>query len=279
MAMARGRRVSKSNDLWIGWGLILLGLLLSVSLGGIYWWAKHRHEPLDKNTNCPLSGPREVHVILFDRTDPILPQQAQRIRQRMQQLRDSAAFGKRFDLYTVEGDSRSVLNPIRSICSPNRPEDANILIENPEFIRKKYQEDFVSVLDKTIDDLLQNSTRNVSPIIESMKAASITSFGPFEARNIPFRLTIISDMVQHTPAHSHFRSEPNFSALQKSDAWRSVRPNLFNAQVNVLYLLREEARRGGVPIQNRGHQEFWVQVVGASNGRFVSEPEPAFEPM
>jgi hypothetical protein len=279
--MIRGRNRSKSRtrDRSIGIALAIFGLLLIAGLLGGLWWTKSRHETLDQTTNCPRSGPREVHIILFDRTDPITQQQAQRIRQRMQQLRDSATFGTRFDLYTVEGDSQNTLTPILSICSPNRPEDANALIENPELIKKRYQQRFVSILDKTIDDLLKNSTRDTSPIIESMKAAAITSFGPYENRNIPFRLTIASDMVQHTRDYSNFRTEPNFSALEKSVAWRSLRPNLLGAQVDVLYLLRPSALRGGVLIQNRGHQQFWEQLIKASDGRFVIEPEKAFDPM
>src|SRR5262245_17566008 len=196
--VVRGRSRAKKNDLPQGIALGALGLLLIAVLIGAYWWTRSRHEALDQLTNCPASGPREVHIILFDRTDPITQQQAQRIRQRMEQLRDGAKFGARFDLYTVEGDSQNALVPILTICSPNRPEDANALIENPDFIKKRYQQKFLSVLDKTIDGLLQNSTRDTSPIIESIKAAAITSFGPYENRNIPFRLTIASDMVQHT---------------------------------------------------------------------------------
>ncbi len=137
----------------------------------------------------------------------------------------------------------------------------------------------MSVLDKTIDELLQNATRNTSPIIESIKAAAITSFGPYETRNIPFRLTIASDMVQNTRDYSNLRTEPNFSALERSAAWRTLRPNLFDAQVDILYLLRPNALRGGVLIQNRGHQLFWEQLIRASNGRLVIEPENAFDVM
>ncbi len=274
----RGRSHAKSSDRSTGIALTILGLVLIAGLLGAFLWVKNRHELLDKVTNCPGSGPREVHVILFDRTDPITQQQAQRIRQKMQQLRDSAPFGKRFDLYTVEGDSRRTLKPILTICSPNRPEDANALIENPESIRKRYQQDFISVLDKTIDALLENSTRETSPIIESMKAAAVTSFGPYETRNIPFRLTIASDMVQHTTAYSNFRTEPTFSTLEKSEAWRTIRPNLFGAQVDILYLLRPNARRGGVLIQNRGHQLFWEHLIRASNGQLVAD-QTAIEPM
>jgi hypothetical protein len=69
----------------------------------------------------------------------------------------------------------------------------------------------------------------------------------------------------------------NFSSLEKSPLWRTLRPNLFDAQVDILYLLRPNALRGNGLIQNRGHQLFWEQLIRASNGRFVAELEKAFD--
>jgi hypothetical protein len=44
-------------------------------------------------------------------------------------------------------------------------------------------------------------TKNLAPFLESMKAAAIASFGPSERQQIPFRMTIISDMIQNTAPH------------------------------------------------------------------------------
>lgn len=273
IAMARRSRNSRKKSIDVGMGILLaiIGLVIISALVGFLWWIKSTKVILDEATNCPRAGPRAVHIIIFDRTDPILPLQGQRIRQKMKELRESAFFGKRFDLYTVEGDTKNVLTPILSICSPNRPEEANEFYENPDQIRDRYEQHFVAVLEKTIDELLRESTRETSPIIESMKAAAISSFGPFEQRKIPFGMTMISDMVQHTAVVSHIRNEPQFQQLARSSAWRTVQPNLFGAEVQILYLLRPTAQRKGYgPIQNRGHQAFWEQLIPASNGRLLS---------
>jgi hypothetical protein len=279
MARRSRRKKARVIDAITGVALAVAGLVCLVAFGAGYWWVKSTKTALD-DANCPLnSGPRAVHVVMVDQTDPISQLQAQRIQQIIQQYREVAAFGMRFDIYVVEGDTKTTLLPILSICSPNRAEDANIYIENPELIKRRYEERFVAVLDKTVTELLRATTRDSSPIIESMKAAAISSFGPWERRKIPFRLTIVSDMVQHTQLNSHFKSEPNLRQLVQSTAWRSLQPNLHNAEVNVLYLLRPEARRQGIPIQNRGHQEFWAQLIAASNGRLVDNRENAFEPI
>jgi hypothetical protein len=121
--------------------------------------------------------------------------------------------------------------------------------------------------------LLRASKEDTSPIIESLRAASITSFGAVDAGQIPLRLTMISDMVQHTSLNSQFQAEPNFQALSRSPAWPSMQPQLKGAEVNILYLLRPTAVRKGAPIQNRGHELFWEQLVSASGGH-VSTIEP-----
>jgi hypothetical protein len=99
--------------------------------------------------------------------------------------------------------------------------------------------------------------------MESIRATAVSSFGAVEAGAIPLRLTIISDLVQNTPLYSNFRSEPNFADLAKRPEWRELQANLKGARIDVLYLLRADAKRNGLPIQNMGHQKFWFAVFEA----------------
>jgi len=255
-----------SNDKWVGVALGVVGVLLIAALGGGAWWLRKSKEPLDAD-NCPRAGIRALHVIMIDRSDPISSQQAQIVRQQVRALKNDARFGTRFDVYTFEGDTQNEMQPIIRVCAPGRPEEANEWIENPELIRRRYEERFSAVLDRTLDDLLNVTSLDNSPIIESMRAASITSLGPIPAGKIPISFTLVSDMVQHTKLVSHFKGEPNFASLQKSQTWPLVRPDLKGAEVEVLYLLRPNAKRSGAPIQNRGHQVFWEQLITASGGR------------
>jgi len=270
----RSRRKERGlPDAWAGALLTALGLVLIGALGGGYWWLKSTKVRIDAETNCPLAGPRAVHVVIFDRSDPVSPQQAQRIRQVMHELKAAARFGQRFDIYTFEGDSKNVLHPVLVVCSPGPPEEANQLIENPALVRRNYEKRFASVLDQTVEALLQETTRPTSPIIESIRAAAITSFGPVGG-NVPLRVTLFSDMVQHTAMYSQFRSEADFAQLSKSQVWPSLRPDLKGAEVQVYYVLRPEPKGpGGRSIQSRGHQSFWEQLIAAGNGR-VTKIEP-----
>jgi hypothetical protein len=192
------------------------------------------------------------------------------VEQYVNRLVSTARAGERFDIYTVEGDTERLLTPVIEICSPGQGKDANALYQNPKRIQEKFDDRFSEVLRNRVKQLLQPSRRDSSPIIESLRAAAIESFGPFDQRAVPAELTIISDMVQHSPLDSHVRSTPNFSKLSKSQAWRSLQPDLSGAKIEVLYVLRPSAVRGGVPIQNRGHQLFWEELVTAANGRLMS---------
>ncbi len=263
--MARSNQKKKRRDKVTGLLLGAIGIVLMMLIGGGVWWVRSTKVHLDAATNCPQSGPRAVEVIMIDRSDPISEQQAQRIRQEVQRLKDLAQFGTRFDLYNFEGNQTNALLPEAQVCAPAKPTDANVVVENPERVRRIYVDKFSRPLDVAIDQLLVATTKPVSPILESLHAAAQTSFGALPD-GIPCRLTLISDLIQHSVASSHFKSEPDFATLSRSAAWPSLRPKLHGASVQVLYLSRPSATRNGRHIQTRGHQAFWEQVIEAGGG-------------
>ncbi|MCK1388725.1 hypothetical protein [Bradyrhizobium sp. 21] len=268
--MTSGRRRSRGNsDAAKGVLLAALGVAVLAALLGGFFYIKQTRPQLDAETNCPKTGPTAIHVLLFDRSDPITDQQAQRIRQTVEKLKEAAPFGMRFDIYTFQGDSTHVLQPKLRLCALGKPSEANQWIENPERMRQRYEGRFSSVLDQTVSELLRASKENSSPIVESLRAAAISSFGSIERGQVPLRLTMISDMIQHTTLYSQFQAEPNFQQLARMPAWSTLQPQLKGADVDILYLLRLSATRKGTPIQNRGHQLFWEQLISDSSGHLT----------
>ncbi|MDB5579939.1 MAG: uncharacterized protein JWR80_5115 [Bradyrhizobium sp.] len=263
----RNRKAKESSQTLLAVALGSTGVLILAGLLGAYWYVKSSRPELDTETNCPKTGPRAIHVILFDRSDPISDQQGQRIRQSIDKYRVDAQFGTRFDLYTFEGDTTHTLQPKLSICALGKPEEANRLIQNPERVRQRYETRFSSVLNQTVADLLRTTTQATSPIIESIRAAGISSFGPIEAGQVPLKLTLISDMVQHTKQISQFQADVKFPDLAAMPIWITLQPRLKGADVEILYLLRPSALRARAPIQNGPHQRFWEQLITASGGR------------
>lgn len=273
--MARRRRQTKTrNDKVAGVGLAAIGLALLAALIGASFWIKTHAIPIDDATNCPLAGPRAVHAIIIDQSDAITGQQAQQIRQLLTKVRRDAAFGTRFDIYTFEGNATDELQTILSVCAPGKPEDANDWYENPDLIRKNYEQNFVRIIDGALDTLLQTDTLPTSPIMESIRASSITSFAGTDVPRENLKLTLISDMIQNSPHLSQFRSDAAFEQFAKAPAWPGLRPHLRGVAVRILYLMRPEAARSGKPIQSRGHQAFWEELIAASGGTIES-----FEPL
>jgi hypothetical protein len=267
MSRRRSRRDIQSNDKMRGILLGVGGAILLGSMAGGAYFVRQSKIPIDATTNCPTAGPRAINVFIIDRSDPISPQQATRVRQEIVRLRDNAQFGERLDFYVAGGDNKKVLEPLLQICSPKRPDDASIVYENPELITRRYREQFVEKVDKTIDGLLTVSRADSSPIMESIRAAAIESLGSLPTNSVvPVKVTIVSDMIQNSPMASQFRSKLEFDTFRATLAWPSVRADLKRANVNVLYLLRREAMRGGTSIQDRGHQLFWEQYIQASGG-------------
>jgi hypothetical protein len=245
-----------------------LGLCIVGGIGGGYWYLKKTRPILDVETNCPATGPSAIHVILFDRSDPITDQQAQRIRQTISKYKDAATPGLRFDLYTFSGDTSHVLSPKLQVCAVGR--DANELIENPERVRQRYEKKFSGVLDQAVAELLRGSNEKTSPIVESLRAAAISSFGMVDPGQMPLRVTLISDMIQNTTLYSNFQTEPSFEQLSRNPAWPTLQPRLKGADVDIIYLLRLSATRKGSKIQTTGHQLFWERLIAASGGRAMT---------
>jgi len=254
------------------WWLLLLAMFLLAGIGGGFWWARNQYEELDVALCPKRSGPRAIHLVLIDHTDPISEQQRQGVHLWLdRQIEEAKIAGERFELYTVEGDANRSQIPMLSVCSPGRGDDANRLYENPDIIRKRFEREFVAPTRKAVDALLNAPALPNSPILESIKASAISSFGRFDRGTLPLRITIISNMIQNSPVLSHYRSEPNFREFSRTPAWLTVQANLKGAQVFVVYLLHPREMRSGRPIQNRGHQQlFWEPAIGASNGQIMS---------
>jgi hypothetical protein len=219
--MARGRRRNRRRtargDKFSGIVLGFIGVLLLGMMAFGWWWIESHRQEYDEATNCPKAGPRAIHAILIDRSDPITPQQGQLVKQYMNRLVLSAQFAERFDIYTIEGNTSDSLLPVLTVCSPGRGSKANKLYENPKQIEERFRAKFIAVMDRVTSELLVESTRPSSPILESIKAAAITSFGPYEAGTLDRRISIVSDMIQHSELNSHFRGQIDFDQLSAGD--------------------------------------------------------------
>jgi len=258
------KKKSKTYDYVLGTALTALGVLILGALIAIVFILREPNR--DPETNCPADGPKAIHAIMIDRSDPITPAQVQQIRQHLQRAINRTEEDTRMDIYSFEGALTNVLQPVLSICAPRKPEEIDPWTQSPPRQIEIYKR-FTERLNAEIDGLLAAHTQETSPIIESLRGAAQSSFGLIERGQVPLKITLISDLIQNTTAVSHFRVAPDFEAVQRSNLWSALRPDLKGAEVEVLYILRTRATRGSRPIQNIGHQQFWEALLVASGGR------------
>ncbi len=245
------RRAPDRSTLWavlaLGCGLLLVGLFL-----GVKFWAQAQRSAIDETSLCPQAGPAAVTAVLVDRSDPLGPQQAQRVHQLLEQVIAEAPVGGKVALYLAEADAFLALSPVLALCNPGR--EANPIYQNPKRMRERYEKEFKSRFDAVRESLLQSSPRKTSPIMESIKAVCIDAFGAIP-RGVPLRLVVISDFLQHSAVTSHYR-ERKFESFLNDPRLASVMVDCKGAEVDMIYLLRI-TKDGRPTIQNRAHQRFW----------------------
>ncbi len=127
------------------------------ALGVGYWFLVRNSTKTDELTLCPVRGPKSVRAILVDRSDPITPLQAQKVRQELDRLKNTSS-AERIDLYVAVGDAANVLEPKLRLCNPGSGKDANELYQNPELIQKRFDAQFWSAIERALGELLQTST-------------------------------------------------------------------------------------------------------------------------
>ncbi len=256
----RGGRYRDSgprNSNAMTWILATLSILIAGGTAGWYGWNRYATVQTDAASLCPVQGPVAVHAMLLDRSDPITPLQAQRIRQVVDRMVADAAVGERIDLYVFAPDAASALTPRLSLCRPKS--DGSVWNENPERIHQRFVAKFKAPLDQALSELIAPSAEKSSPIMESVKAACVSAFGSL-ARGTPARMTIASDMVQNSPLLDHYKQR-DFDAFSRTPAFNEVLTDCHRASVDIIYLVRPRDAR----VQDRRHQLFWEQFFDRLN--------------
>lgn len=253
----RPRRQNQSLKFFLvlGSGLALIGAIV---VGSVVLTP----DPIDSTTLCPRRGVLAVNAVLVDRSDPISPLQATQIRNALDAIVRNAQAGERIDLYVADADGRAAPAPVLSLCSPGR--EANPIYQNPDNIRRRFDEAFRRPIEDAIDALLSPSRSDSSPIMESIKTACVGSFGSLSP-SIPARLTIVSDMLQNSPMMNHFRDR-DFAQFLTSSRLAPVLTDCRSARVRILYILRTQYRA----YQTRHHQIFWENLLDRMNARVTA---------
>lgn len=210
--------------------------------------------------NCPSSGPASLTVVLIDATDPFTPRQAEDIRQGIVGLVSSLKEHDELHIYTLRPDGKKIRKPDFDQCKPK--ESGNRWIENTRQVREKFEGEFKSRLDDSLEAAIQPHPANESPILEALADIGISSFGTVPGQT-PKRLVIVSDLLQNGSGISHYRPPiPTIDQFKKLPTSVSLIPHLDGVTYCVKRVVRPETRS----LQNAAQWDFWdglFQLSGA----------------
>jgi len=241
------------------------GVVLIAIIGGFGWLylgAVERNPARDPDTLCPQTGPSEQVLVLVDVTDPIGSITQRDILNQLDAVVDGLSKGGRFELRVLEPDDNRT-RTIFSACNPGDGSDLDHWTGNPEAARRRWEERFDIPLQAAMDAALHAEQADTSPIMASIQQIAVDRLGTTEARAVPNRLIVISDMLENTAAFSMYRSGPDYPEYTGSRAAGEFGTDLTAAAVEI-WLLRRDTQ-----FPSSAVAEFWANWVQDNNGRFV----------
>jgi hypothetical protein len=216
-------------------GVALIVIAASLAGGGVYALHRLKLGKFDPVTLCPVEGSRVASVILIDKTDPLTA--AEKASALGLAAKEAAAVrkGDRITirlLRQMDGAAGTALDTAADLCNPGA--EANPLFENPKRVAARYQSAFREPLEEALEDGRESGPATASPIAraihESLAAVP-------EAPGQHFRLTLVSDLMEHTPEASAYAGTLSEVALH-NDFPPALAERLRGAEVRILLLAR-----------------------------------------
>jgi hypothetical protein len=246
----------------IGIALIVLVVLVIAGGGAGYFYLQQTRVALDETTLCPKDGARTLTVVLVDRTDPLNTVQKEALRDRLQEIQDNVAQYGALKIYSVEPIGETLLRPLVDLCNPGRGSDIDPKFGNPRLVEKRWLERFAVPIEALLDDLMQTHEADSSPIMESIQSVAVSTLRGNPAAEIPKRLIIASDMLQHTIEYSQYKGGHDFQEFRKSAYYRRLQADLRGVEVEIIYVRRDTRRAA----QGKAHIQFWRDYISDLGG-------------
>ncbi|MBU2956805.1 hypothetical protein Q4511_16090 [Paracoccus sp. 1_MG-2023] len=174
-------------------------------------------------------------VILLDLTDPLSPAQHTQLLAWLEKEIDDAPRGTQFTMGVVSEDSAD-WGATSPLCKPQDASSANSFTQNARLIDERYQERFLKPLQSNLSRMVKASGASRSPIMESLQAL-VTDTPGFVTSNVPRRLVMVTDLLQHSDALS-FYSGGDWASFRRSAAYQRMGSTLGGAEVQIYQVPR-----------------------------------------
>ncbi|SDL92410.1 hypothetical protein [Maricaulis salignorans] len=264
MAVWKTKKRVKKGDGNLVWqilgGVVVTGLIVgAIALAG---WKEYGEPAIDPATFCAETGPSALTVIAIDASDPYDAVQIREIENEVRDLLGELERGTRLDIYTMNASRGALATRVFSRCNPGRAIWMDQIAGQPTEVERVYREEFANAINGALATTIEGGAADNSPIVESIRAIAADSLGSVDD-DVPRRLIVASDLVQHSDVYSMFRSGVGeFAQFSLSSNYADAQTDLRGAEVYLVVILRAEYSR----LQSRELLLWWEEYVRANSG-------------
>ena len=238
-------------------------------VGVVAWIIASKPEivPVDAKM-CPIGrgAITEYAVVILDTSEPVIGGNAEEIARRILTIGDGLRqYGK-----LLIFDAHDTSKPIVALCRPQSEAECDRATAPGACagVAAQYDRTFNTPVTAALSAFLGAQVKqDASPIMEAVMDISLLT--EYEGHQGQRSLHLVSDMLQHTPGvYSHHRVVPEgeFAAVAHVPFVRDHTPQLEDATVEILYILRRQYRKN----QTANHRSFWTAYFEASGAQAVA---------
>jgi hypothetical protein len=185
---------------------------------------------------CPVDGPSGLLAVGIDATDILSEAQRLDVKNRLETAIADSPPNWRVEVWNVAPASGVAKRTGQALCKPER--QVSPWTSNPKKAELRFAE-FTSKVNETLSAVLTQPTSNESPILESVQAIGLRSFGSAQTSSVhERRLILVSDLVQNTKHVSFLKSLPAYDSFRSSKIFESLKAPISGAHVDILFLSR-----------------------------------------
>lgn len=260
----RGRR-TRSGEPSTVIAAVVISLVCVVAVVAFGYWRINAVAPpeLIAETLCPVYGPASITVVLIDSSDTIPEIGRKELQQYLSDMADGIDEYGLLELRLLEpgnNGGRILFNR----CNPGNGANLSALTANPEMARRRWADLFKAPLGDALRSGLAPTGADTSPILATIQSIAVERFGGQAVANTPKRLVVISDMLEHGPDFSHYRSDADYLSFKASPAQRKFQTDLNQANVSIRYV-----DRPGLEIDSAQLIAFWSDWVSDNGGKLT----------
>lgn len=240
-----------------------IALMLTSVFGLFAAAAIHQPPATHEETGCRLDREDPAHtIVLVDQSDPFNATDLEWVRTLLDdEARNLPRHGR---LTLLVPNSASPYDPVQVFtgCSPGSAAESNPIFQNPKMIAAAWERKFHAPLVRQADESLRDTVAPSSPLMEAM--FTLADRPDFQGEVPVRRLILVSDLMQHSPGFSMYKSGADADVWAESPL-ADMRAGLEGVEVVARIVPRQEY---SLPLGEV--KAFWRDWFGAAGADYGS---------